>query len=206
MDVQTAINGQRLSEVWFLRDKQLVAQELLGKLLVSTVGDVVTAGRITEVELYAAPQDKASHAYNNRRTKRTEVLYSRPGRAYVHLTHQATMLNVVIGDQDIPHGVLIRALEPLYGLPSMANRRNRAAVTDLCSGPGKLCQALGIRRENYGINLITSTQLYILQDDLQLFKDTIVSSPRIGIDYAQEYRDIHWRFYVKDSPFLSRKA
>lgn len=199
------LKSQRIAGSWYLKDPEEVAQNLLGKVLVSHLDKELTSGRIVEVELYSAPEDKASHAFNNRKTSRTEVLFKTGGFAYVHMTHQQTMLNVVISDENIPRGVLIRALEPLVGIDQMIQRRGKQALKDLTSGPGKLCQALGITKSLYATDLTNSDILWIASDHFNYNKDQIAQTVRVGIDYAEEYALKPWRYIIKNSLYLSKR-
>jgi len=145
-------------------DPVFIAQWLLNKYLISNIGGSTTVGKIIETEAYKAPEDKASHAFNNKRTKRTEVFYKEGGVAYVYLCyglHQ--MFNVITGPENMPHAVLIRAIEPIKGIAHIEARRQIKNKNNLCNGPGKLCQALGITKEINGINICTKAHLYGLE-------------------------------------------
>lgn len=178
-------------------DVTFLARDLLGKTLFASIDGVVTGGIITETEAYAGPEDKASHAYGGRRTARTEVMFHRGGKVYVYLCYGIHhLLNIVTGDLDIPHAVLIRAICPQIGIEHMKARRKSKDLSKLSSGPGVLCQALGITREHNGLSLEGPT-LWIEEGE-NISVDMIQQSPRIGIDYAQEWRDRPWRFSLTD--------
>jgi len=154
--------------------------------------------------------DKASHAYHGKKTDRVKIMYGQPGMAYVYLIYgMYYCMNVVTQDEGIPEAVLIRAIEPLEGLNIMSKRRfdleydllPKKKKYNLTSGPGKLCIALDITKESNGADL-TGDELYIEEIDIPKFE--VVSSKRIGIDYAEEARDFLWRFYIKDNPFVSK--
>ena len=139
-----------------------IARELIGCTLVSISGEGTLAGRIVEAEAYLGKADSAAHAFRGRVDGRTEVLYRQGGYAYVFLIYgMYSCFNVSTGPEGVPECVLIRALEPLEGIELMRSRRGREKLTDLCSGPGKLCQAMGISREQYGSDL-TRDRLFIL--------------------------------------------
>ena len=162
-----------------IRDR--FGKRFLGKLLLTKIDGVLTGGYITETEAYAGVVDKASHAYAGRRTKRTDVMYAPGGVTYVYLCYGIhSLLNIVTGDKDIPHAVLIRAIKPCIGTEIIQERRKH--TYPLASGPGTLTQALGITRKENGLSL--------LSERLWLEEGTTVSSikvsPRIGIDYAEE--------------------
>ena len=164
----------------------------------SKVGGRETAGRIVEVEAYVGPDDPACHAYGHRRTERTEPLYGRPGTAYVYFTYgMHWCLNAVTEPKGFPAAVLIRALEPLAGLDVMRRRRGKEP---LCKGPARLCEALGVTGALNRVSLQQGGPLRILEG-APVVKRDIVTGPRIGITQA-----IDWplRFYLKDSPWLSR--
>lgn len=182
-----------------------IAHNLIGKIILSTDSNhSKTFGRIIETEAYKAPEDKASHAYGNRRTARTETMFGKPGTAYVYLCYGIHhMLNVVTGPQGIAHAVLIRALYPTGGINHMQQRRNTKRHKDLCSGPGKLSMALGISTKLNGTNLLSpEAPTQLLDDGLEMDQSKIMATPRIGIDYAGEYKHKLWRFVISDPDFL----
>lgn len=183
-----------------------IAKSLLGKVLHTQFGGYHTAGIITEVEAYAGRDDKACHANNGVRTKRTEVMYQAGGVSYVYLCYGIHHLfNVVTNVQGHADAVLIRALEPLLGHEIMLERRKMSAVQHLLtSGPGALTSALGIKtNEHYGFDL-QGEQIWI-EDAPHIRDNYIVASKRIGIDYAEEDALKPWRFYIKDNPWISKK-
>ena len=176
---------------------------LLGKLLCHRTPEGLSAGMIVEAEAYCGPEDDAAHSFGGRRTARTEAMFGPPGRAYVFsLYGMHRCFNVVTASAGEPQAVLIRALEPVEGLALMASRRGTADPLQLCSGPGKLCQALAIGKDQYGLDLFGS-ELY-LAEYRDFPPEEILVSPRVNVDYALGYRDRLWRFFVKDSPFVSR--
>lgn len=185
-------------------DTLQIAQDLLGKILVvpNEKGKRVS-GKIVETEAYLGEIDKAAHAYNKRRTKRTEILYGKGGFAYIFLIYGIyNQLNFSVGKKDIPHCILIRGIEPLEGIEIMRERRGKMKDTNLTSGPGKLCIAFDIDKSFYGEDLLGDKMW--LEDGIKVPKSKIIKGKRIGIDYAEEYAEKLWRFWVKDNPFVSR--
>ena len=182
-----------------------VARDLLGKLLVVPTSDGTrVSGLIVEAEAYRGPQDRASHAYGGRRTNRTETMYGLGGTAYVYFVYgMYNQFNVVTNVQDIPHAVLVRALEPVEGIAIMRRRRHGLSDHNLTNGPGKLCIALGIDRSLDRADLTGDTVW--LEQGRPVARSKIVSGPRIGIDYAEEWIDKPWRFWIRDNPFVSRR-
>lgn len=196
----------KLSREFYLRDDTLrVARELIGKFLVvpTETGDRIS-GVIVETEAYLGAIDKAAHSYGNRRTPRTEIMFGAGGRAYVFFIYgMYFQLNVIVGAVDSPHCVLIRAVEPLAGIEMMRERRGPMKDKNLTSGPGKLCIALGIDKTFNGADLL-GDKIWIEKG--KSYADSEISSgKRIGIDYAREFAEKPWRFWVKDNLFVSRK-
>jgi DNA-3-methyladenine glycosylase len=181
-----------------------VARALLGKLLVVPTGGKRVSGKIVEVEAYRGPQDRAAHSYGGRRTKRTETMYGTGGTAYVFFVYgMYNQFNVVTGAAETPHAVLIRAVEPVEGIELMRKRRQGQPDHNLTNGPGKLCIALGIDRQLDAADLL-GDKVWIEERE-KLPRSQIAAGPRIGIDYAEEWKDKPWRFWVRDNPFVSRK-
>ena len=182
----------KLTRDFYLRDVNEIARDLIGKILVHDSSEGITSGIIVETEAYRGPDDKAAHTYNNKRTSRTEIQFKPGGFAYVYLIYgMYYCFNVTANSQDKPEAVLIRALEPLEGLPLMMRRRKMKSIKNLCNGPGKLCSALGINMHSYGQDLC-GERLYILDNNIAL---NVRTSPRINIDYAEEYAAMPWRYY-----------
>ena len=181
-----------------------VARELLGKLLVvpAANGERVS-GIIVETEAYRGALDRAAHSYGGRRTKRTEPMYAIGGTAYVFFVYgMYYQFNVVTDAAETPHAVLIRAVEPYEGIELMRKRRHGQPDRNLTKGPGKLCIAMGIDRRLDGADLL-GRQVW-LEDHARVRASQISSGPRIGIDYAGEWVNKPWRFWIKDNPFVSR--
>lgn len=197
--------GNKLPREFYTRSNVIrVARDLLGKLLVVPAPDGTrVSGMIVEAEAYRGPEDRASHAYGGRRTKRTETMYKQGGTSYVFFIYgMYNQFNVVTNVTGVPHAVLIRALEPVEGLDWMRRRRHNQPDNNLTNGPGKLCIALGIDRSLDGVDLRKS-QVWIEEYE-SLSPRRIVSGPRIGIDYAESWVDKPWRFWVKGNEFVSR--
>lgn len=192
----------RLDREFYLCDGLEAAEKLLGKILVHHSPDGLTAGRITELEAYMGENDKGCHAYGGRRTQRTQIMYANGGHAYVYLIYgMYCCMNIIVNREEIPHCIFLRALEPIDGIDLMKSRRGTDKLRNLCSGPGKLCIAMGIDKSLYGEDLCGS-RLWLEDDG---FQPDIVRGKRINIDYAEEAADFNWRFAVKGSRFLSAK-
>jgi DNA-3-methyladenine glycosylase len=200
--------GKKLARGFYTRaDTLSVARELLGKRLVvpSVTDGQRVSGLIVETEAYMGPEDKGAHSYNNRRTGRTEIMFSAGGVAYVYFIYgMYYQFNVVTNRSDVPHAVLIRAAEPEEGLELMRERRPGRKDTELASGPGKLTVAFGIDRGYNGEDL-RGERIWIEDAGRTVEDDEIASGPRIGIDYAEEFVDRPWRFWIKGNPHVSRK-
>lgn len=185
-----------------------IAQKLLGAQLITQFDGQKTAVRISEVEAYRAPEDRASHAWNFRRTPRTENMYLPGGHAYVYLCYGIHHLfNVVTGPQDLPHAVLIRAGEPIEGLEWMKMRRNwgnKRNLTPLTTGPGALAQALGIHTSMSGLDLLAPDAPIRIEHHAEPYPPEIKSGTRIGVEYAGEWAAMPWRFWLADSPFVKK--
>lgn len=196
----------KLNREFYIRPRVLeVARDILGKLLVvpTEEGERVS-GMIVETEAYQGPQDRASHAYGGRRTKRTETMYSRGGVAYVYFVYgMYNQFNVVCNVEDIPHAVLIRAVEPVEGFEVMRQRRPTSTDNNLTNGPGKLCIALGIDRQLNRADLLGDSVW--LEEFRNIPRTKIARGPRIGIDYAEKWIDKPWRFWIRDNKFVSRR-
>ncbi len=201
----------RLLPSFYLRsDVVQVARDLLGKVLVTEFDGRRTAGIITETEAYRAPDDRASHAYNNRRTARTEVMFAEGGRAYIYLCYGIHHLfNVVTAAEGAAHAVLIRAIEPLEGLDWMLERRAIKHKTSpaLTTGPGALSQALGLTTRWTGQSLhAPDTPIWIEDRSIPVLPIDIAAGKRIGVDYAGECAERPWRFWLRESKYHKREV
>jgi len=190
-----------LPVAFFRRPTEVVAAELIGKVVVSTVGGLLTAGRIVETEAYLGYDDPASHGYRHRRNARNAALFGPPGIWYVYLSYgMHWCANLVCQRAGLARAVLLRALEPLDGLAVMRERRGELPDRQLCSGPGRLCQALGISRDLDG-SAMADGPVMVLRGD-PVTAGAISATPRIGITKAADWP---LRFHLAGSPWTSRK-
>ena len=190
----------------FDRDPVHVARALLGQRLVRVLDGTRLAGTIVEVEAYLGAPDRAAHTFGGRRTPRNESMYLPGGHAYVYFTYgMHHCLNVVCGRRDEGVAVLIRALEPTEGLDAMFRRRPRARrETDLCSGPGKLTQALGIDRALDGLDLRRDPRLGVERIRRgALDEEAVAVTPRVGVDSAGAWAREPLRFLLRESPHVT---
>lgn len=200
----------RLTVDFYLREDVVqVARDLLGKVLVTAFDGVRTAGRITEVEAYRAPDDRACHAYGNRRTRRTEVMFQSSGRAYIYLCYgMHHLFNVVTGPEGMAHAVLVRAVEPVEGLETMQARRGSTVHSSdirLTTGPGALAQALGLHMAQTGQSLLApDAPIWIEDRGMVVPEQDIAAGPRIGVAYAGECAAWAWRFWLRQSKYVKR--
>jgi DNA-3-methyladenine glycosylase len=192
----------KLSRSFYARPALDVASALLGKVLVRQLGRRKLSGLIVETEAYAGPHDLACHASKGH-TPRTAIMFGPPGFAYVYMIYGFHFcLNAVTELEGYPAAVLIRALEPLENVDLMRELRNNPERdTNIASGPGKLCKAMAIDKRLNGEDL-AGNALWLEDRNLTIGK--ILTSPRVGVDYAGEYRDKPWRFYIDGNPHVSR--
>ena len=185
-------------------DILLISRELLGKVLCTNFHGKLTSGIIVETEAYAGVTDKASHAYGGRRTKRTETMYAKGGSAYVYLCYGIHHLfNIVTNKENIPHAVLIRAIQPRDGIKIMLQRRNKKKIDHtLTSGPGSLTRALGITVKNSG-TLLMDNLIWLEDQNINYTNQDILATPRVGVQYAGKDAQNPWRFQVENSPWVS---
>jgi DNA-3-methyladenine glycosylase len=199
--------NEKLPREFYTRDDTLqIARDLLGKILVvPTAAGERVSGVIVETEAYLGAIDKAAHSYGNRRTPRTEMMFAEGGTVYIFFIYgMYFQFNIVTGAVDSPTAVLIRAVEPVEGVEIMRERRGGLMKdANLTSGPGKLCIALGIDKTFNGADL--RGEKVWLEEGAAFSDAQIASGKRIGIDYAQEFAEKPWRFWVKDNSFVSRK-
>ena len=183
-----------------------IARELLGKVLVTQWNGVVTSGRIVETEAYRGVTDRASHAWNGRRTGRTEIMYDEGGKGYVYLCYGIHHLfNVVTNIKDTPHAVLVRAVEPLEGISTMLQRTGKKKPDrTLTSGPGNVYKALGLLVSHIGVSLLEEA-VFIADDGYALKKKDIIATTRIGVDYAGEDALLPYRFFIRDNIYVSAR-
>ena len=192
----------KLPRSFYSRATLAVASALLGKVLVRRLGRRHLAGKIVETEAYVGPHDLACHASKGR-TPRTSVMFGPPGYAYVYMIYGFYFcLNVVTEPLGYPAAVLIRAVEPLENVDLMRQLRNNPEhETNIASGPGKLCMAMSIDKQLNGADLLGAA---IWIEDRKFDPGPIGTSPRVGVDYAREFKEKPWRFYVKGNSHVSR--
>lgn len=198
---------QKLSTDFYERDDVAqIAKDLLGKYIITTFDQQYTVGRIVETEAYAGIIDKASHAYNNRRTARTDVMFGPAGVSYVYLCYGIHHLfNVVCNVKDKPDAVLIRGIEPVEGINEMLQRlKKEKSDSSIGRGPGNVSKALGISTQHTGLHL-QSKEIWLAEDNTSA-SFTILTSPRIGVDYAAEHAKWLYRFFIQDHPQVSKHA
>ncbi|MGF6492974.1 DNA-3-methyladenine glycosylase [Luteibacter sp. 621] len=196
---RTTWPGDILPRSFFERDAREVGPQLLNKVLACADG---RAGRIVEVEAYVGAIDPAAHTYRGK-TKRNAVMFGPAGHMYVYFTYgMHWCANTVCGDEGEGNGVLIRALEPIAGLDLMrAARPKIRRDKELCSGPARLTQALGITGEQNGIDLVRARDGYTVLDDGTPAPENVPGSARIGI---REGTDLLWRWYIAGNPNVSK--
>lgn len=193
----------KLNRNFYNRDARIVAQELIGKVLVRQYDGKIIKARITETEAYIGAIDKASHGYGGKITKRTKIMYGPPGYTYVYLIYgMYYCLNFVTEGEGVCSAVLVRAVEPVENIGLMCNNRYNKSLNEISkqqlksisNGPGKLCIALNISKEDNGVDL-TKKDIYLLDDEYANF--LVEKSKRINIDYAEEAKDFLWRYTIK---------
>ena len=193
-----------LNRDFYIKDGVILAKDLLGKILVKEIDGVLYKGRIVETEAYMGVIDKACHSYNNRRTKKTEAMYREGGYSYIYLIYgMYYCFNVTASIKDNPEAVLIRALEPLENKDLMLKIRKVKREIDIANGPGKLTKALGITSDDNNIDLTLGKNIWI-EDDGYL-PNKITETTRVGIDYAEEFKEKLWRFYISENNNVSKK-
>jgi DNA-3-methyladenine glycosylase len=190
------VESTRLERDFFVRPTLTVAKELLGKYLVRKIGRKTLAGKVVETEAYIGPKDRASHAYGGKVTSRNKAEYLVGGHVYIYLVYgMYWQLNITTYLKGKPECVLIRALEP------------ESNDLKLTNGPGKLCRWLKLDKSFYGEDLTSSKLLWLEDRGEKVEKKDVVACPRIGIDYAGPYwMKKPWRFYLRESPFVSQKS
>ncbi|SDM57683.1 DNA-3-methyladenine glycosylase [Daejeonella rubra] len=198
--------NKKLTIDFYQRDDVItIATELLGKDLYSMIDGQLCGGKIIETEAYCGPEDRGSHAYNDRKTPRNEMMYRSGGLVYMYICYGIhDMLNIVTGEEGSSHAILIRAIEPHTGLDVMRARRNIFNKDQrLCQGPGALTKALGLNKTHNGFDL--QGDIIWLSDCENSFRnDQIIASARIGMNFEGPYKLMPWRFYIKGNPYVSR--
>lgn len=205
---------KRLPRQFFERKPEIVAQDLLGKYLVRKEGSSLKIGMIVETEAYLGPHDLASHSARGM-TKRNEVMFGPAGFSYVYFTYgMHWLLNLITEKEDQPSGVLIRAVKPTYDSEINLGLLGSSEQKRLGSGPARLTRWLGINGDQNKLDITQVAELYVAEEvdvpgnkfkSEKIRKEEIVSSPRIGVDYAGEHKDLPLRFYLKENKFVSRR-
>ncbi len=191
---------KKLSREFYNRPTLEVAIDLLGKILVREINGLSLGGRLVEVEAYIGEDDPGCHACRGM-TPRNEIMYGEPGYLYVYFTYgNHYMLNIVTERKGFPAAVLLRGMEPMYGVDIMMKNRGVEQITDIASGPGKMAKALGITTAQKGEDL-TGKHIYLLDDKMEISE--IWQSPRIGLT---DGRDKLWRFFLPDNPYVSKMS
>ena len=192
-----------LPRSFYARDTVAVARDLLGAILVHRVGEMRLSGAIVEAEAYLGERDEGSHAFRGP-TPRARVMFGPPGHAYVYLIYgMHYCLNTVTEGEGVAGAVLVRALHPLEGLEEMRHRRGRRSDRELCNGPAKLCQALGIDGGLNGADLCSGQELWVERGN-SVPDSKVVVGPRVGLNVSEEARLAPWRFAIADDPWVSR--
>jgi len=185
---------------FFNRETSLVAKDLLGKIMEIHIDDTTLSGKIVETEAYLGFNDPGSHSFRGK-TKRNAVMFGPPGVSYIYQIYGIYFCyNVTTDHEDIPAAVLIRALEPLTGINIMNKNREKNELKDLCSGPGKLAQAMGITKSLNGTSAIDGPIKFYTEDRIKPFQ--IVETTRVGLNQGA---DLKLRYYIKNNPFISKK-
>lgn len=222
-DIGTSHATAPLSRAFYAVDAATLARALLGRTLVRMLADehgVSTrlSGTIVETEAYLGIEDRAAHTFGGRRTPRNEAMYARPGTLYVYFTYgMHHCMNVVCLAEGEPTAVLLRAIMPRDGIEAMQRLRTRPGaaamrISDLCRGPGRLCQALGItRRDNFAdlIEGVPSPGEVAMADRVWIEEGVaaadrlVVNTPRIGVDSAGSWARRKLRWAIRGSPWVS---
>lgn len=195
----------KLDKLFYQRpDVTKVARDLLGKFLWTNFNNSITTGKIVEVEAYCGAIDKACHAYPDKRTDRTEIMYNEGGFAYVYLVYgMHHLFNIVTNMENLADAVLVRAIEPVEGIELMYKRRNVYRNNKLLTGgPARLTQAMGID-VSYNKTDLTGDTIWIT-NGVEINSDDIISTSRIGVEYAGEDAFLPWRYYINNNKYVSR--
>jgi DNA-3-methyladenine glycosylase len=196
----------KLPESYYQRDDVVaISRDLLGKYLLTCIDGITTGGYIVETEAYNGAIDKASHAFGNKQTPRTQTMFMPGGISYVYLCYGIhEMFNIVTSVEGTPHAILIRAINPTEGLELMQLRRNMPVVKpNITAGPGSVAKALGITRKINAVSLQSDT-IWIEDSGLSFPDNEIAAVPRIGVSYAAEDALLPYRFYVKGNIYVSK--
>ena len=192
------MSNNKLDKSFYLQDDVVaLARDLLGKLLISKIDGLLCGGIITETEAYAGVTDRASHAYGGRRTSRTEVMFHEGGVTYIYFCYGVhSLFNIVTNRENIPHAVLIRAIEPVIGIETMLKRTGKMKQDKaLTNGPGKLSKAMGFHYSDSGLSLL-GDRIWVEDRGVKVEKHKIHATTRIGVDYAGEDAKLLYRFLL----------
>ncbi|MGC9031551.1 MAG: DNA-3-methyladenine glycosylase [Minisyncoccia bacterium] len=191
---------KRLGRNFFTRKTLIVAKDLLGKYIIRKIGNKKIIGKIVETEAYIGPKDKASHAFSGKITERNKAEYKIGGHIYIYLVYgMYWQLNISTFKEGKPECVLIRALEPKI-------KNSRKNILKIANGPGKLCNYLKLDKSFYGEDLTKSKKIWLEDWGEKIKKSEIKAALRIGIEYSGPFwSKVPWRFYIKNSPFISKK-
>ena len=190
-----------LKRSFFLKETSSIAEKLLGCFLVRRIGQHALVGRIVETEAYLGLKDPSCHSFKARYTKRTQTFYLEGGWSYVYLTYgMHYCFNVITGQKSVPEAVLIRALEPIRGISKMQSLRGRENLKELCSGPGKLCQAFAITKQWNAKDLTQKAGFFIAKGPSL---KNIETDARVGLPWHKDSAYWFLRFYAKDNPYVS---
>jgi len=194
---------KKIGRKFFIRQTLVVAKNLLGKFLVRKIGKKIISGKIVETEAYLGPVDRASHGYKMKKTPRSKAEYLIGGHIYIYLVYgMYWQLNISTEKAGLPRCILIRALEPVI----MEDKKSKIKNKKLTNGPGKLCRWLKLDKSFYAEDLVKSKRIWLEDRDEKIKKSQIIATKRIGIDYAGRYwANKKWRFYIKNSQFVSKK-
>ncbi len=183
-------------------DVLIIARELLGKRIVTDINGIITSGVITESEAYNGVNDKASHAFGDRRTKRTETMYRQGGIAYIYLCYGIhSLFNVVTNVAGTPHAVLIRAIMPEFGKEAMADRIGRPITDKEGTGPGKVTKLLALKFTDDKADLINGNKVWIENTKIEIPDEIIKVTKRIGVDYAGDDALLPYRFLIEPEKY-----
>lgn len=195
----------KLSLSFYQREDTLqIAKELIGKYVFTKIEGKLSGGMIVETEVYIGPLDKGSHAFNHKMTARNKSMYLAGGVAYMYICYGIhDMLNLVTGKVGTSHAILIRAIEPIIGIEHMQDRRGLVSLGKLAKGPGSLARALGLNKSFDGKSLI-GDELWLDDKGINISDDQITASSRIGLNCAEPYCSIPWRFTLSGNKFVSK--
>jgi len=194
------MTANSLPREFYDRNPVEVAQQLLGKLLVHQTDESLVTGRIVETEAYLAENDSACHASRGR-TRKNATMFGPPGHAYVYSIHARYCFNAVTEPEDMASAVLVRAVEPVVGIPLMQQRRGRDRLLEIANGPAKLCEAFDVDHRLDGWDLTVGDRFWIEEDrDFYSRQSQIGRSSRIGVTSAH---DLTLRFYIRGNAFVS---